>query len=72
MKAGIYTVQQIMQALDFDFAQAEGDYRRVKIGGLGFDYLDKTINIPESAESIDITLDGEIVASQEVEPADDE
>ena len=59
-----------MQALGFDVAQAEGDNRRVKVGGLGYDFLDKVIAIPESAETIDITLDGEVVVSAPVEPPD--
>ncbi len=36
------------------------DYRRVKIGGLGFDYLDELFLVPESATSVTVTLDGEV------------
>ncbi len=71
MRAGIYTVQDIMNELGFSM-DGITDYRRVKVGGLGFDYLDKQINIPGSAATIVITLDGKEAATAPVEPEDAE
>lgn len=66
MQSGSYTVEQIMAELEFSM-DGITDYRRVKVGGLGFDDLSKVIRVPESAETIEITLDGDVVASQDVE-----
>lgn len=62
IQPGLYTVQEILTHAGFDFARAEGDYRRVRVGGLGFDDLTQKIAIPPSAEEVNITLDGQGVA----------
>lgn len=62
-KPGIYPVSEILDTLGFEMVE---DFRRVKIGGLGFDYLDSKIRIPESAKTIEVTLDGEVVATGKV------
>jgi len=65
MKPGIYTVEDIMSALGFSM-EGITDYRRVKVGGLGFDYLDQKIRIPETAGVIEISLDGKVAVSKKV------
>ena len=54
-----------MDALSFSMEEIK-DYRRVKVGGLSFDDLDKKIRIPESAKTIEITLDGKVEAEGKV------
>lgn len=64
--AGFHTVQEILQKANFDFnSEAAADYlngqpdfRRVRIGGLGFDSLDEVLNIPVTTDELLITLDG--------------
>lgn len=66
IQAGFHTVREILAAANFDFeakAAADhldggADYRRVQVGGLGFDDLDYVINIPTTADDILITVDG--------------
>ncbi len=59
-----------MDALGFDVAQAEGDNRRVKVGGLLYGVLDKAVRSPETAETIELTLDGAVVASAAIKSSD--
>lgn len=65
IQAGTYSAKEILDAANFDFykeAAADylnggADYRRVQIGGLGFDSLDDCIVIPVTADTVTITLD---------------
>ena len=66
IEAGKYTIQQIFDTVGFDFAVAEDDRRRVKVGGLGFIEFEDLIRIPDSASVLEITLDGEVVVSATV------
>lgn len=73
---GAYTVQELLDHFDFNVDEKAAveyessgshvDYRRVKIGGLGFDSLEQTISVPDAAKSLDLTLDGEVVAQADV------
>lgn len=73
---GTYTVGELLNSFDFDINEQASvnyessgpgvDYRRVKLGGLGFDSLEDTIVVPEGAEKLELTLDGEVVASADV------
>ena len=64
--AGRYTYRELFNQVGFDFNakaaaaynQGQPDYRRVKVGGVGFDSLDDEIVIPYTANTITITLDG--------------
>jgi hypothetical protein len=67
MQPGIYKVKELLDAAGVDFAQAEGDFRRIKIGGLGFDDLDKVIKLPKNGDDVSVTLDGEEIGLIEVE-----
>lgn len=68
IQAGFHTVRDILQAANFDFegkAAADylngaPDYRRVQVGGLGFDDLDSVIRIPTTADEVVITVDGKL------------
>ena len=67
IKVGTYSVQEVFKLAGFDFAKKAAadhldgapDYRRVKVGGLGFDDLDKKLSVPEAATELVITVDGE-------------
>ena len=72
---GSYTFAQFFGLVDFDFEGAayvedDGaprvDYRKVKVGGLSFDDLDQTFVVPESADVVEVTVDGEVVKSASV------
>jgi hypothetical protein len=64
--AGRYTYRELFNEVGFDFMaksaatynQGTPDFRRVKVGGVGFDSLDDEIVIPYTANTITITLDG--------------
>lgn len=58
---GVYTVQEIFDLVGFTFDF--DDYRRVKVGGLGFDDLDRSLRIPEGASVVEIQVDGETTKS---------
>lgn len=68
IQAGIYTVSEFFDAVGFNFAEksaadyldGQPDYRRVKIGGIGFDDLEKVFEIPYTTNSLDITVDGKV------------
>lgn len=71
---GIHSVRDLFAQSGFDFeGQAAADYndgapdfRRVKVGGLGFDDLDREVRVQPTADSVEITLDGQKVAELEV------
>jgi hypothetical protein len=76
----IYTVQELLDLAEYDAkAEAAVDYnesgydlRRVQVGGLPFNDLDEKIRIPEEgADDLEITLDGESVATLTVASDDD-
>jgi hypothetical protein len=66
IEAGIYTVREIFQIAGFNFEEKAAadhlngapDYRKVKVGGLGFDDLDKVLRVPEAADELVIAVDG--------------
>lgn len=74
---GTYTFGQLLDQFGFDVEKeaaveyessgAGVDYRRVKVGGLGFDDLNDTLVVPESAGTLTLTLDGEVVNQADVE-----
>ena len=74
IRAGRYTVREILRQADFDFAakaavdylNGGADFRRVKIGGLGFDDLDTEMVIPVTADQLEIRLDGAVDVSLDV------
>lgn len=65
IKPGTYTIDEILRKGDFDFRKeaaadylnGEPDYRRVKVGGVGFDDLDEKLVVPPTADNVTITLD---------------
>jgi hypothetical protein len=69
----IYSIEEVLDEAGFDLAkEAAVDYnddgvdmRRVKVGGLGFDSTEDTFRVV--GDSLEITLDGEVVATLEVE-----
>ena len=75
IKAGSQSIRDILAAANFDFEkEAAADYndgapdaRRVRVGGLPFDSLDKQVSVPVTADEVEITLDGKKVASLSVE-----
>lgn len=75
IKAGSYTVGDVFKSVKFDFEGQAGaeylegrpDYRRVQVGGLAFDSLEDKITIPVTADSVEITLDGEVVETLDVD-----
>lgn len=79
VKPGLYTVQDLLDLADFD-AQKEAaadynesgyDLRRVQVGGLPFHSFDEAIRVPDSAETVEITLDSEVVATLDVVSEDE-
>lgn len=75
IKAGYYSVGDVFKAVGFDFGgsaaadylDGQPDFRRVQVGGLAFDSLDDKITIPVTADVVEITLDGEVVESLDVD-----
>jgi hypothetical protein len=75
VQAGLHSVRELLDAAGFDFEKEAAadyndgapDFRRVKVGGLSFDDLEKSVNVPPTADSVEITLDGKKVASLDVE-----
>ena len=76
----LYTVEELLNLADYDArAEAAVDYndsgydlRRVQVGGLPFNDFDESVRIPEEgADKVEITLDGEVVATLDV-ASDDE
>jgi hypothetical protein len=73
---GIYTFNEVFGLADFDFATEAltstedneyVDHRRVQVGGLSFDDPDQIFRVPESADEVEITLDGAAVATLTVD-----
>jgi hypothetical protein len=75
LEPGTYTIQQLLDHFDFDVDRKAAvsyessgdhvDYRRVKIGGLGFDSPEDKLMVV-SGSSLELTLDGEVVNSVDV------
>lgn len=80
IQPGMYSVRELLAKANFDFeGQAAADYldgapdyRRVKVGGLGFDDLEKQIRVQPTADAVEISLDGKAVESLEVELNDEQ
>jgi hypothetical protein len=74
IKAGKYTVQDLLDAADFDvkteaavdYNESGYDLRRVQVGGLPFNDLEQVIEVPESATEVEVTLDQGVVATLQV------
>jgi len=72
---GNYSIRELLDAAGFDFMNeaavdynADGwDRRRIRVGGLSFDDLDERIIVPESADSVSISVDGEESANLSIE-----
>lgn len=75
----LYTFSEALQLAEVDLNEVAAvdynpdgvDLRRVKVGGLGFDTPDATFHVGH-AESVEVTVDGEVVATLEVAPEADE
>lgn len=80
IKPGNYTVNEIFEKAKFDLnTKAAADYaadgvdrRRVRVGGLPFDDTDKIIHVPVTADTLEITVDGEVDVTLDVELDDDD
>ncbi len=81
IRPGQYTVREVFEAADFDHAEKlaadynDGgpDFRKVKVGGLDVHSLDDLVSVPVTADTLDISLDGSVDSSLDVElSADDE
>lgn len=80
INAGTHTVRDIFRAAKFNFEENAAadylggapDYRRVQIGGLGFDDLDDRIVVPVTADDLDITVDGESHTTLSVDLSEDQ
>jgi len=80
IQAGTYTVRELLDRAEFDFEKKAAadyndgnpDFRRVKIGGLGFDDLDDTVVVPVTADELEITLDGKAETKLTVELDDEQ
>lgn len=80
VKPGLYKVSELLEAADFDikkeaaadYLNGEVDHRKVQVGGLPFDSVDKVIEVPATANEIVITLDGAEAAKLEVDLSDEE
>lgn len=80
VKPGLYKVSELLEAADFDiqkeaaadYLNGEVDHRKVKVGGLPFDSVDKIVEVPVTANEVVITLDGEEAAKLEVDLSDEE
>ena len=79
VKPGKYTVQELLDLVGFDAkTEAEVDYnesgydlRRVQVGGLPFNDFDHVIEVPETADKVEVTLDSEVVATLNVVSEDE-
>ena len=65
IKPGYHSIREIFHAAEFDLREKAAveygdgvDRRRVKVGGLGFNDVEDVINIPVSADILEITVDG--------------
>lgn len=75
---GGYTVGELLQragvnheeVASVDYNNRGWDANRLRIGGLRFDELDDVVAVPEGAETVEISVDGEVVASLDVNSQD--
>ena len=71
---GGYTVGELLRRAGVDHADVAAvdyndrgwDANRLRIGGLRFDELEDVVSVPEGAEVVEITVDGEVVGSIKV------
>ncbi len=71
---GSYTVEEVFALVDFDVTVAAAvdyndrgwDARRVTVGGLSFDDLDRRIKVQPGADPVEIEVDGVTVATLDV------
>jgi len=64
--AGRYTYRELFNDVGFNFEDSAAadyndgapDFRRVKVGGVGFDSLDDVVVVPYTADTLDISVDG--------------
>jgi hypothetical protein len=69
----LYSISEVFEIADFDLnEQAAAEYspdgvdrRRVKVGGLGFDDVEEVFRV--AGDTVEITLDGEVVATLSAE-----
>jgi hypothetical protein len=57
----VYTFKEILDQAGL-VVDDTYDRRRIKVGGLGFDSIDETFKVPEAANELELTLDGEVYA----------
>lgn len=68
---GGYTVGELLRRADVnheelaavDYNVRGWDANRIRVGGLRFDELEDVVSVPEGAEEVEITVDGEVVGS---------
>jgi hypothetical protein len=71
---GLYTFGEVLNAAGVDFEKAAAadynasgiDFRKVSVGGLHFDNLDNVFRVQESAEELEVRVDGKSVAKLSV------
>lgn len=54
----IYTFQEVLQMAGIN-VDDRFDRRRIKVAGLSFDDVNETFRVPEAADELVVTLDGE-------------
>jgi hypothetical protein len=80
VKPGLYKVSELLDKAGFDlkkeaaadYLNGEVDHRRVQVGGLPFDDVEKVIEVPVTANEVVVSLDGKEVAKLEVDLSDEE
>ena len=78
LEPGGYTVEELLRKAKVDHEElAKVDYNdrgwdanRIRVGGLRFDELDDIVSVPEGAEKLEISVDGEVVATLNVNTQD--
>lgn len=80
IRAGRHTIEEVFRQAGFDFHKeaaadylgGKPDFRRVKVGGLSFDALDEEIVIPYTADKVEVTVDGEVAQTFDVDLTDED
>jgi hypothetical protein len=75
IEPGQYSIEDVLSVANFDFHKeaaadyldGEADHRRVTVGGLPFGSLQDEVFIPQHAETVEVVLDGKVVATLKVD-----
>lgn len=57
LQPGIHTFGDILTKAGIEIDDSY-DRRRIKVGGLGFDSVEETLRVPETADTLIVELDG--------------